>query len=160
MLVYRIAAKAPTYGADDLTGAGAKQTGGRWNAPGVPVIYAASSRALACLETVVHFTRATSLPFNRYLVEIAIPGDAWAARVRFHDPNHAIGWDAEPPGRVSINWGTGWLVGGSSLLAAVPSVVVPEELNVLINPAHPDMPRVSARIVRKWTYDGRLTASR
>jgi RES domain-containing protein len=51
---WRIATDTPDYEADDLSGAGAKQTGGRWNERGLPLLYASESRALACLETVVH----------------------------------------------------------------------------------------------------------
>ena len=52
--VWRIATDTPDYTADDLSGAGARATGGRWNARGTPLVYASTSRALACLETVVH----------------------------------------------------------------------------------------------------------
>jgi RES domain-containing protein len=156
ILVYRIATEATTYGADDLTGTGSKLSGGRWNPEGLPVVYASTSRALACLETVVHVGARKPLPLNRYLVEIAIPEDAWAARVVFDDPDSAVGWDAEPPGRVSVNWGQTWLQSGRSLVAEVPSVVVPEEANVLLNPAHPEIAAVTARVCRRWLYDARL----
>jgi RES domain-containing protein len=53
--------RTPAYTADDLSGAGAKITGGRWNRDGVPVIYTASSPALACLETVVHLVARLAL---------------------------------------------------------------------------------------------------
>jgi len=49
------------------------------------------------------------------------------------------------------------VIGGVSLLARVPSVVVPEEFNVLINPVHADIAGVEAEKVRKWLYDARLT---
>ena len=42
------------------------------------------------------------------------------------------------------------------MLLVVPSVVVPEEHNVLINPAHPDAKGIAAQKVRKWLYDPRL----
>ena len=67
-----------TYEADDLSGAGAKATGGRWNAVGLAVVYTSQTRALACLETVVHLN-AGGLPLNRYLVEITIPDDLWTS---------------------------------------------------------------------------------
>jgi hypothetical protein len=57
----------------------------------------------------------------------------------------------------SLVWGTAWAAGGTTLLARVPSVVVPEEFNVLINPAHPDIVSLKAVKVRKWLYDARLT---
>src|SRR4051794_4873417 len=52
--VWRIGTDTPAFDADDLSGAGAKATGGRWNAAGAGVVYASQTRALACLETVVH----------------------------------------------------------------------------------------------------------
>jgi RES domain-containing protein len=61
-----------------------------------------------------------------------------------------IGWDAIPAGLVSKAWGQQWLAYGRSLLAEVPSVVVPEESNVLINPRHADVGRITTRKVRRW----------
>ncbi len=150
--LYRIATDTPRYEAHDLTGAGAKASGGRWNTPGSPVVYASSTRALACLESVVHLG-AGALPLHRYLVEITVPSSLFKKRHIFPD---TVGWDALPAGRVSIEWGTAWLRDGVSLLADVPSVIVPEERNLLINPQHPDAKRVRARKVRRWMYDGRL----
>jgi len=150
--LWRIAADTPAYTADDLSGAGAKATGGRWNAAGVAMLYTSESVALACLETLVH-TKAVGLPFNRYLVRIDIPDPAWAAAEVF--PGH-VGWDALPAGRTSIDFGTQWVRSGRSALLRVPSVVVPEEVNVLINPQHPDAAAVTAIKVRKWLYDPRF----
>jgi putative toxin-antitoxin system antitoxin component (TIGR02293 family) len=65
---------------------------------------------------------------------------------------------SEPPGRTSMQWGTDWLTRAESLPAEVPSIVVPEETNILINPAHSDIAAVTARTVRKWTYDRRFRA--
>jgi RES domain-containing protein len=153
--LFRIGTDAPGYQAHDLSGTGARIAGARWNRAGTAVLYAATSRALACLETVVHTTPTDRLPLNRYLVEIDVPPNAWAARAVF-DPAANVGWDAEPPGQVSLDWGTSWAQGGASLLAEVPSVIVPEESNVLVNPAHRDLPRLIARKVRRWLYDPRL----
>ena len=152
---WRIATDAPDWEATDLSGCGAERSGGRWNRKGTPVLYAASSIALACLETVVHLNAAARLPLNRYLVRIDIPEALWNARTVFQAGGH-VGWDAEPPGRVSLNWGQAWLQGGQSLLASVPSVVVPEEDNVLINPAHADIAHLAPCKLRRWIYDGRL----
>jgi RES domain-containing protein len=152
--VWRIAADAPAYTADDRSGKGAELTGGRWNEKGVPLLYTSDSRALACLETLVHLN-SSGLPLNRYLVECLISADAWAAREIF-DANENVGWDAEPPGKVSIDWGTRWARDKRSLVAEVPSVVVPEEANLLLNPLHPDAAKVQTVKRRKWTYDARL----
>lgn len=152
--LWRIAADTPDYEADDLGGKGAERSGGRWNRAGTPMVYASTSRALACLETLVHLAR-SPLPLNRYLVEIAVPAAAWSAATGF-DPAARVGWDAEPAGKVSLDWGTHWAAAATTLLARVPSVIVPEEANVLINPAHPGIGEVRTAKVRRWQYDLRL----
>lgn len=156
--LWRIATDTKDYEADDLSGAGAKTTGGRWNELDVPMVYSSESRALACLETVVHLN-AGGLPLNRYLVEIEVPDDIWSAAQIGTAASLRIGWDAEPAGRASISFGSNWVRGKRSLLLVVPSVIVPEENNILINPWHPDRSRLRARKVRKWLYDPRLTES-
>lgn len=153
--VWRIAPDTPGYGADDLTGKGAEKTGGRWNRKGSSVLYCSSTIALACLETLVHVAGSERLPLNRYLVMIAIPPSAWRNRAVLRSTEH-IGWESEPPGLVSINWGGDWAGSMKSLIAEVPSVVVPEESNILINPLHRDAKRLRARKVRRWTYYPRL----
>jgi RES domain-containing protein len=154
--VWRIATDTPDYGADDLSGKGAEKTGGRWNRKGTPLLYTSSSIALACLETIVHLAGGVPLPLNRYLVQLVIPPDAWRRRVKFDRPAH-VGWDASPPGLVSMDWGAQWARSAKSLLAEVPSIVVPEECNVLINPAHASAARLEVRKVRQWRYDVRLS---
>lgn len=155
VLIWRIGVDAPTFEAHHLAGKGAEITGGRWNHAGTPLVYSSSSRALACLETVVHLGSGDPLPLNRYLVEIAVPAAAWELRSVL-DHHAQIGWDARPAGKVSVDWGTDWAAGRSALLAEVPSVIVPEEYNILINPLHPDVASLRAVKVRRWTYDARL----
>lgn len=152
--LWRIAADTPDYLAEDLDGKGAKVSGGRWNRIGTPMVYCASHRSLACLETLVHLAR-HPLPLNRFLVEITVPESAWAAAAEV-DAARLVGWDAEPAGGVSLAWGTNWARSGTTLLARVPAIVMPEEFNVLINPAHADIGAVRARKVRRFTYDARL----
>lgn len=154
---WRIGSDTPEYTADDMSGTGARLQGGRWNRVGTPVVYSASSRALACLETVVHFNTG-ALPLNRYLVEVDIPDDVWAAaQITSHHAAALIGWDAEPAGRVSVDYGEAWVASGTSALLLVPSVIIPEESNILINPQHPDVKRIQCTKVRKFVYDHRLT---
>ena len=153
---WRIAADTSDYGADDLTGKGAEKTGGRWNRKGTPLIYASASIALACLETLVHLAGGVPLPLNRYLVRIPISPTAWRKRTVF-DPSTHVGWDAEPPGLVSMNWGTEWARSGASLVAEVPSVIIAEESNILINPTYPGAARLKVSKLRKWNYDLRLS---
>jgi RES domain-containing protein len=152
--VWRIATDTKTYEADDLSGAGAKSTGGRWNEPGLPVIYTSENQSLACLETLVHLN-AFGLPFNRYLVAITIPAALWAKAQTATPATLPVGWDAEPAARASIHFGTRWLKSASSALLKVPSVIVPDEFNILINPLHADTSAITAKKRRKWLYDPR-----
>ncbi len=151
--VWRIAVEAPTYAANDLSGTGAKMTGGRWNSKGTPVLYCASNIALATLET-VHYLRSGGLPFNRYLVRIDIPHDVWAAR-QVLDPLPG-GWDAIPAGLSARIAGDEWIAKRASALLLVPSVIVPDEFNVLINPQHPDAASLAATTLKRWFYDPRF----
>lgn len=153
--VWRIATDTRDYEADDLSGAGAQITGGRWNDKGVAMVYSSTSRALACLETIVHLN-AGGLPLNRYLVQIDIPAPVWAAARIETSASLPVGWDAEPCGRASITFGSNWAGAKTSAILLVPSIIVPEEVNVLINPAHPDAAGIVGRKVRKWLYDPRL----
>lgn len=152
--LWRIGTDTPDYEAHDLSGKGAEKSGGRWNRVGTPLVYTSTTRALACLETVVHLAK-KPLPLNRYLVQITVPVSAWSAATEL-DPAAHVGWDAEPAGKASMDWGTSWVGSIGTLLARVPSVIVPEEFNVLINPAHPDAVGLKATKVRKWLYDARL----
>jgi RES domain-containing protein len=97
MRAWRIATDAPGYLADDLTGAGAKITGGRWNRAGWPILYCADSPSLACLETLVHLGTG-DLPLNRYLVAIDIPDQVWNAREIHALATLPVGWDANSGG--------------------------------------------------------------
>ena len=155
-IAYRIGTDTPDYEANDLSGKGAENTGGRWNEKGVAVVYAAESCSLACLETLVHLA-AGGLPFNRYLVEISIPDPVWAAARKEAPASLPVGWDAEPASRASISFGTAWLRSGSSAVLVIPSVIVPEEFCVLVNPAHPNSTSIGAVKLRRWLYDPRLT---
>ncbi|MDB5962892.1 MAG: hypothetical protein JWP59_4186 [Massilia sp.] len=150
---WRIAAEAPEYAANDLSGTGARITGGRWNNKDQPLVYSASNIALAILET-VHSLRSGPLPFNRYLVRIDIPDAIWHARLRL-DPLPG-GWDAIPAGATAREVGDAWIAAQASAVLLVPSVIVPDECNVLINPQHPGAAAISSVSVRRWIFDPRF----
>ncbi|AVO43565.1 RES family NAD+ phosphorylase [Simplicispira suum] len=153
--VWRIGTDTPDYTSDDLSGIGAEKTGGRWNRKGHPVLYTASSISLAALETLGHLGTG-GLPLNRYLVRIEVPDDVWNARERKPALTLPVGWDARPEGMVSLDLGDQWLKELSSVLLEVPSVVVPEENNVLVNPRHPHAGKITATKMRLWQYDQRI----
>lgn len=156
--VWRIATDTPTYEAHDLSGKGAEMNGGRWNRVGHPVVYASSNIALACLETVVHLNQA-GLPLNRFLVRIDVPDGVWAARRILGVADLAVGWSAIPEGKVSLDAGDAWLLAGNPAVLLVPSAIVPEEFNVLINARHSDAGVINAIKLRPWLYDSRVRSA-
>jgi formylglycine-generating enzyme required for sulfatase activity/RES domain-containing protein len=160
--IWRIASQGLTWKANDLSGSGAALHPGRWNSLDRPIVYSSSSIALACLETVVHLAGDDPLPFPRQLVRITIPSHHWQQRKRFAK-QELSGWDSAPTPEHAEDWlaatrawGDAWLLGLDSLLAEVPSVIVPEETNLLLNPRHPAHAELVAEIVRPWFYDTRL----
>jgi RES domain-containing protein len=155
--LWRIAATTPSYNFDDMTGEGAKRVGGRWNSVGVPLTYSSGSIALAALETLVHLSSAPMFPANRYLVEISVPTSVFE---KAEELKLAMGWNAVPHGMVSIKTGDLWAASIKTLLAKVPSSVIPEEFNYLINPLHPESSLIKVKGIRSWTYDPRLKSKR
>ncbi len=153
MILFRIATETRQYLADDLSGRGAAVSPGRWNEAGQAALYVASSRALAVLETAAHL-QTSGLPLNRYLLEIEIDPRIWRKRTRWDPQALPVGWDAIPAGRSSVQVGADWLAAGKTALLEVPSVVVPEESAVVINPAHPEAQAMKARNVRRFSYHG------
>ena len=127
----------------DLSGEGARQYGGRWNAPGRPIVYAASNPALAVLEVRVHLDLPPDLLPDDYVL-IAIDLDDLAMEGLSHMPDDPSAF------------GDAWLQELRSPVLQVPSLIVPENPNLLINPMHPHA--VRARIVSKrpFAFDRRL----
>lgn len=155
VFLWRIASDAPEWEAHDLSGKGAEVTGGRWNRKGKPVVYCATTISLAVLETAAHI-EADDLPMNRFVVCVEVPDGAWAARVVRSAASLPVGWTARPEGRVSLDVGDTWLASGASALMEVPSVVVHEESNVLINPRNSDAAKLKSWKLRPWFFDERL----
>jgi RES domain-containing protein len=154
--LWRIAADTPSWTADDMAGKGAAHKGGRWNGPGEHVTYASTSISLAAWETRAHLGRSgAQLPFNRFLVRIDVPDSVWAGRTQLPRPL-PVGWNAIPEGAVSRGIGSAWLAAGASALLVVPSVIIEEEDNVLINPAHPDARGLVPEKMRRFLYDHRV----
>lgn len=152
MICWRIAAETRTYPANDLSGLGAALNPGRWNAEGDAVVYATQTRSLAVLETAAHVDDG-AFPLNRYLVEIEIPDALWNVR-EITDPGTLNpAWDAIPCGMASVDHGSAWLRSVRSVILLVPSVIVPEEHVVMINPVHRDARHLSAKTVRLFEYD-------
>lgn len=153
--VWRIAKHAPEFSAADLSGGGAKKTGGRWNSKGRAVLYASTSIALATLETLAHLGDSIAVR-NAFLVRIDIALPVWERRNRLAPADLDPAWLAEPAGSATIALGNRWLDGGTAAVLEVPLVIVPEESNLLINPAHADVRLIRAAVARQFIYDPRF----
>ena len=140
MIVYRIA-KAAYVGLD---GEGARLYGGRWNSPGQSMIYTAANPSLAVLEVLVHLDLPPELiPSDYRLLSIETPDDA---------PSQVL--HALPANTVET--GDAFLRAGQALTLRVPSLVVGQEINTLINPRHPAFARVRLVGNEPFRFDPRL----
>jgi len=127
----------------DLSGEGARRYGGRWNSPGRPLIYAASTAALAVLEARVHLDLPPELLPDDYVLVTIDLGDAAIEEV------YAI---PELPQA----FGDAWLSEQRSPVLQVPSAIVPESPNFLINPAHTRASGMHIVQRRGFEFDRRL----
>lgn len=144
------------HAATAFAGDGAKRHGGRWNSPGVAVVYCASSTALAMLEMLVHMQSQDLL--RRYVL-FAVTFDASLVEaVRSRDLPR--GWSRTPPPAAVHRIGDRWIVAGRAPVLRVPSVLVPHESNYLLDPAHPDFARIRIGPKRRMLFDARLRPPR
>lgn len=149
MRAFRIA--HPKF-ADPLSGEGARLHGGRWNPVGVPMLYYALSRALAVLETRVHMPPSAVGMLWR-LITIEIPGQNVIAA---NPTTLPADWNAQPAPDSAKMFGKAWIVAQQSLGLRVPSVIITEEENLLINPAHSALAAVTVISVENYRLDPRL----
>jgi RES domain-containing protein len=150
MLLYRI---AKCMYADDLSGTGARLYGGRWNSVGKPVVYLASSRALAVLEVLVHLPPAL-IPSNYCLVTLDVPDDVTKIDLAILPPN----WQEFPEPGILKTIGDEFILSNKHLLCCVPSAIVKEEYNFLLNPSHAKFLKVKILSKEPFSFDERLVS--
>ncbi len=138
-----------------FSGEGARLYGGRWNSKGTAVVYTAATRSLAVLEVLVHVRNATqaglSIPYSlipasmdEHLIEelpsSSLPSD----------------WRTEPPVDSTRFIGDAWVASSRTPVLSVPSVIVPEERNFILNPAHPLFAEIHFGSPGPCPFDARL----
>jgi RES domain-containing protein len=141
------------YAASALSGYGSVLHGGRWHARGRPVVYCASSAALALLETLVHVERPDLLRFAYVALPVTVPEGLIE---RLADEALPADWRAWPHPASTQVLGSRWFDEQRSVALDVPSAVVPHERNVLINPLHPAFREVEVGEPRPFPVDPRL----
>jgi RES domain-containing protein len=136
-----------------LDGEGARLYGGRWNSEGVPVVYTSATLSLAALEYLVH-VQIEDVPDDLVSIEIDVPEDVAFARIELFDlPDD---WNTVEDHPACFELGDGWSAAALAPVLRVPSAIIPHEWNLLLNPRHPDMARVSVVAVREFAFDPRL----
>ena len=136
-----------------LDGEGARLHGARWSSPGRPVVYAASHLSLAALEYLVHIDP-DDAPDD--LVALRLDVRDGATETVCETTALPAGWRETPPPPECQAIGDEWAGRGQHLMLRVPSVLVPEETNVLLNPAHAEAASVRVSLSRPFAYDVRL----
>jgi RES domain-containing protein len=151
-LVWRL---ARSEFANELDGEGPRLFGARWTSRGRNAVYTASYLSLSVLEVYVNIPQELrdDLPILR-AVRISIPDDAPTAQV---SQEQLAGLMGRPdPIAASRAVGNNWLDRSDTLVLEVPSVLVPEETNLVLNPAHPRMREVKIVSTRPFRFDPRL----
>jgi RES domain-containing protein len=145
---------AAKYGAAAFSGEGARLYGGRWSPVGVPVVYAAESRALAVVEILANVDDAETLFDVAWVFVCAeVPEALIEKPSRFPST-----WRQFPHPIETQVVGAEWARSARSVALRLPSAVVPGEFNYLLNPAHPDFKRVKMGRPEPFNFDPRLSA--
>lgn len=153
MRVYRVERKKHLQAT--LSGIGASMAKGyRWNSINTKLVYTAESRALATLEISVHLDLSEDLPQDRFYVEIEIPDEITILEVNIEDlPND---WDAKPPTIMTQTIGDDFVFENEAAVLKVPSSIIPQEFNYLINPNHPDSKKIIVISQTPMKFDSRF----
>ena len=143
--------------ADDFSGNGARLYGGRWNSEGLYAVYTSASRALALLETLAHVPAKMLQEKNYLLATFSLPDTIKPEAI--DKDKLTTGWDDPDTRPGTKKMGDKFLRGKSSLILMVPSVLMPEENNYLLNPLHPDLKKIKLINKRRIYFDARISAN-
>lgn len=136
---------------------GARLYGGRWNPISWPVMYAGTTIEICALEKFVHLAGSAHPPL--VLVSIDAPDDpalAWRPEIAELPPD----WAALPAPASTQEFGREWIVSARGLILYVPSAIIPESGNAVLNPGHPAYRDIKLEIVREFTFDARMFKAR
>ena len=153
MKVFRI--EREKYLSTTLKGIGAPLSEGfRWNSANTNLVYTAESRALATLEIAVHLDLTSDLPTDRFYVELFIPDEIEILDLPLESLPE--GWDSKPPLLETQYIGDDFVLQNQALVLRVPSSIIPQEYNYLINPHHSEIKKITIISTEKLVFDHRL----
>lgn len=137
----------------DISGEGARLFGGRWNRKGVPLLYTSQSISLAALEVLVH-TSISNIPTDLQLLVLEIPDEVNINGIFVEDlPEN---WQQYPAPEEVVEIGNEWCTSGKAVGLQVPSVIIPQEYNMVLNPVHADFTHINIKEVRDFWIDERI----
>jgi RES domain-containing protein len=140
------------FAGEAFSGTGARRFGGRWNSPGVPMVYASTSLALAAIELFVHL-EPNLQPDDLVSIAATLPSG---------EPAQRLGPDKLPPAWWTDDFellraiGDAWIRDKSSLAIEVPSAALRMEWNVLVNPLHPAVTDIKVEEEQPFHFDARM----
>ena len=135
-----------------FTGEGARIHGGRWNSKGVTIVYTADSLALASIEMIVNLPAPKLLQkYVRISAQISLDFVSELSGVDLPED-----WNSRPISPSTRAIGDRWFKKQSSAVLRVPSIVVPDEYNYLLNPTHPDFAQIKIGKPTIYYFDPRL----
>lgn len=138
---------------DPLDGEGARLYGGRWNRQGTPLVYTSDHLSLCVLEQLVHLDP-EEVPDDLTAFRVEVPEELLVERVEAEDlPS---GWDRVADHPECQRIGELWVKRESSPVLAVPSAVLPWEMNYLVNPHHPEANSIQVVKEEAFRFDKRL----
>ena len=138
--------------ANAFDGEGARADGGRWNSPGIPVVYTSQSAALAALELLVHLGRGAILA--AYVLIPCTFDETLVSRLdRRRLPKNWRSYPAPPELQVI---GDEWVKSGRSTVLEVPSAVIDTDSNYLLNPHHREFQTIRVMRPQPFAFDLRL----
>jgi len=143
---------SPLFADSAFDGEGARLYGGGWNSKGTPMVYTSSSLALAAMEMLVHLLRDPERLKDLYVYIDAVFDNE---NVLILDPA-LLPKNWRDDVRITRTVGDQWVTNRASLVLEVPSAVIPEEPNYLINPKHPDAGKLLLTVPQPFQFDPRL----
>lgn len=155
MRVWRICARR--HVAQAFSGHGARAFGGRWNHRGVAIVYTAGTLSLGALELFVNLDP-DETPDDLVSIAATVPDSVRLLHV--HEGELAADWRQYPAPAVLQDIGGAWAASGATAVLAVPSAIIPQEANYLLNPAHGDFARIEIATPEPFRFDPRMWRKR
>jgi RES domain-containing protein len=143
---------AERHAAQAFSGEGARVYGGRWNSPGVAMVYTAQSRSLAALEILVHLESPQLL--RKYLLFEVV----FDAALVFELDRGVLpaDWRDNPVPLSTQAIGDRWVARAAVPVMCVPSAIIADENNFLLNLKHPEFKRLKIHEPVRFAFDSRL----